>query len=112
MDQDIAALRNYGIAIEQLRGILRLPRGASPSDIVAKVRETKATAQLAGEALQIERDRSLAISPETFAAWCRHDETADTELTLFCDGSGTLHDVMGVTVLDFDSPAQFAAFFD
>lgn len=111
MDQDIEALRNYGIAMEQIRGILHLQRSASPRDIVAKVRETKATADLAGEALQIERDSGMAITPETFAAWCRHDNTADTELTLFCDGSGMLCDVMGVTVLDFDSPSQFAAFF-
>jgi DNA-binding XRE family transcriptional regulator len=53
MDQDTEALRNYGIAMEQIRGILQLPRAASPHAIVAKVRETKSAADLAGAALEV-----------------------------------------------------------
>lgn len=112
MDQDIEALRNYGIAMEQIRGILHLPRSASPRDIVAKVRETKSAADLAGATLQIERDSSIAITPETFAAWDRFDMGNSTELTLFSDGSGTLFTADGQTLHDFETLAQFAAFFD
>jgi hypothetical protein len=112
MDQDIEALRNYGIAMEQIRGILHLPRSASPRDIVAKVRETKSAADLAGATLQIERDSSIAITPETFAAWERFDTEHSTELTLFSDGSGILCDDQGDRLHEFDTPSEFAAFFD
>jgi hypothetical protein len=112
MDQDPAALRNYGIALEQIRHLLRMPSTASPADLVAKVCETKATADLAGESLQIERDSSIAITPETFAAWDRFDMGNSTELTLFSDGSGTLFTADGQTLHDFETLAQFAAFFD
>ena len=50
MDQDIQALRNYGIALEQIREFLRLPPQACPADIVAKVREVKAAADIVAEA--------------------------------------------------------------
>ena len=112
MDQDTEALRNYGIAMEQIRGILQLPRAASPHAIVAKVRETKSAADLAGEALQIERDSSIAITTETFAAWNHHDMERPTELTLFSDGSGILCDDQGERLHEFDTPSEFAAFFD
>ena len=35
-----------------------------------------------------------------------------TELTLFSDGSGTLFTADGQTLHDFETLAQFAAFFD
>lgn len=155
MDQDIEALRNYGIALQQIAESVALPRKSSPADIVgrvraihatitatptskdnvcyhfhqigialgldpvplpdqvlAKVRETKAAADLAGAALEIERDSSLSISPETFAAWDRHDQDINSELTLFSDGSGELFTDMGELLLDFKSPSELAAFFD
>jgi hypothetical protein len=103
---------NLEITLSQIRGILRLPPQASCADLVAKVRETKSAADLAGAALQIERDSSMAITPETFAAWDRHDQLSNTELMLFSDGSGTLMNPDGDTLFDFTTPAQFAAFFD
>lgn len=103
---------NLEICISQIRGILKLSPQACCADIVAKVRETKAAGDLAGAALQIERDSAMAITPETFAAWDRHDMDKPTELTLFSDGSGILCDDQGERIGEFDTPAEFAAFFD
>lgn len=103
---------NYQVALREIGEILGLPATASPYSVVCKVRETKAAADLAGSALQIERDSSMAITPETFAAWNHHDMDRPTELTLFSDGSGTLHGDDFTILLDFANPAEFAAFFD
>lgn len=43
------------IALHQIRDILKLPPQASHADIVAKVRETKSAADLAGSALLLKR---------------------------------------------------------
>lgn len=102
---------NYQVALREIRELLGMPRGSSPYSIVCKVRETKAAADLAGEALQIERDSSMAITPETFAAWNHHDMEHPTELTLFSDGSGILCADTGERLHEFDTPAEFAAFF-
>lgn len=64
------------------------------------------------KALQVERDSSMAITPETFAAWNHHDMARPTELTLFSDGSGQLFDEMGEQIHEFNTPAEFAAFFE
>jgi hypothetical protein len=103
---------NLEICLSQIRGILKLPPQAPCAAIVAKVRETTATADLAGEALRIQRDSSMAITPETFASWDHHDMDRPTELTLFSDGSGILCDDQGERIHEFDTPSQFAAFFD
>lgn len=103
---------NHEIALEQIRQTLGLPPHACCADIVAKVRETKSAADFDRDALRIERDSALSISPETFAAWDRHDRSANSELILFSDGSGTLLAPDGSTLVDFENPAQFAAFFD
>jgi hypothetical protein len=50
MDQDIVSLRNYGIALGQIRDLWRLPPQACPADIVAKVRELKAAADMVPKA--------------------------------------------------------------
>jgi hypothetical protein len=50
---------NYQICLDQIRDILGLRPQASPAAIVAKVRETKAAADLAGHALLIERGRAM-----------------------------------------------------
>jgi len=98
--------------LADLREILGLPASAVNGEIIAKVRETKAAADLAGEALQIERDSTMAITPETFAAWNHHDMEQPTELTLFSDGCGILCDDQGERLHEFDTPTEFAAFFD
>ena len=98
------------LTLADIRDILGLPKSASSADIVAKIRETKAAADLAGEALQIQRDSSMSITPETFAAW-QHEEP-DTELLLLSDGSGALYAADGLELLSFASPAEFAARFD
>jgi hypothetical protein len=54
---------NYQIAIEQIRDVLALPPHASPAAIVAKVRETKAIVDLAGEALQLRHDPDCLEGP-------------------------------------------------
>ena len=83
---------NYQICVDQIRDILGLRPQASLAAIVAAVRETKSAADLAGSALQIERDSSMAITPETFAAWAAFDAGHPTgcELALYSDGSGDL----------------------
>lgn len=105
---------NYQLALLQIRDLLGMPAGSSPYAIVAKVRETKAAADLAGTALQIERDSSMAITPETFAAWAAFDAGHPTgcELSLYSDGSGDLYTSDGLQLCDFNTPAEFAAFFD
>jgi hypothetical protein len=44
---------NHAEAIFQIRKVLDLPQDTAPHQVVAKVRETKAAADLAGAALQV-----------------------------------------------------------
>lgn len=103
---------NHQLALRQICEVLGMPATSSPYAVLCKVRETKAAADLPGAPLQIERDSSICITPETFAAWNYQDMDRPTELTLFADGSGTLHGEDGTILLDFETPADFAAFFD
>ena len=54
---------NLEICLAQIRGILGLRPHAPCAEIVAKVRETKAAADLAGEALKLRQDPDCLEGP-------------------------------------------------